>query len=456
MAASAATVAKETTLKQAGFNALPDGWSVVQVEELLSNDRGIAVGVMYPGDHDPTGVPLIKARDLTGNVLTPRPEFRITPAKHAEYGRTEFAGGEILMTLVGTVGQCAIVPPEMKGWNSARAVAVIRLADATDAAFVRLCLISKQLQFLMNAWANTTVQATLNLKEIRQLPLPWPPKHERDAIANILGSLDDKIELNRRMNETLEGIARALFKSWFVDFDPVRAKMDGRQPYNLPIDTADLFPDSFEHVDGELIPSGWTLQKLGDVIRINDRSIRKGEVSGEIQYIDIASVSVGRCDGPSRMDFADAPSRARRRVNHGDTIWSCVRPNRRSFYYVHSPPENLLVSTGFAVLSPATLTSNYIHQVTTTQEFTDYLTNNADGSAYPAVRADHFALADVLVPSGEVLEAFEAIVAPMRDTIAKHERESETLAALRDTLLPRLLSGELRVPEAEQLVEEAL
>ena len=127
------------------------------------------------------------------------------------------------MTLVGNVGQCAIVPPHMAGWNAARAVAVMRLADSSDTQFVQRCLRSRPLQHLMQVWCNTTVQATLNLKEIRQLPLPWPAKAQRDSIAAVCKLLDDKIEMNLRTNETLEAIARALFKSWFVDFDPVRA-----------------------------------------------------------------------------------------------------------------------------------------------------------------------------------------------------------------------------------------
>jgi type I restriction enzyme, S subunit len=128
-----------------------------------------------------------------------------------------------------------------------------------DASFVRLCLLSQPLQYLMQAWATTTVQATLNLKEIRQIPLPWPPKNQRDAIANIVDALDDKIELSRRMNETLEAMARAIFKSWFVDFDPVRAKAEGRQPFGMDAATAALFPNSFQDSPLGKIPKGWRI-----------------------------------------------------------------------------------------------------------------------------------------------------------------------------------------------------
>jgi len=213
-------------LADAGVEELPDGWDVVTLGELFSEDRGIAVGVMYPGDHDPNGVPLIKAGDLSGSIINPNPDFRISKDKHHEYRRTALNGGELLMTLVGNVGQCAVVPSQMAGWNAARAVAVMRLTEPSDTHFVQQCLLSRPLQHLMDVWCNTTVQATLNLKEIRQLPLPWPPKYSRDAIAAFGKLLNDKIELNRQMNATLEAMARALFQSWFVDFDPVRRNLD--------------------------------------------------------------------------------------------------------------------------------------------------------------------------------------------------------------------------------------
>jgi type I restriction enzyme S subunit len=150
-------------LASAGFGSLPEHWDVVEIADLLSPDRGISVGVMYPGNHDPDGIPIIKAGDMSGHRINPQPEFRISPAKHNEYKRTAFEGGEILMTLVGEIGQCAIVPDEMIGWNAARAVGVIRLKNAADAPFVRLCLLSSPLRHLMSVWANTTVQPTLNL-----------------------------------------------------------------------------------------------------------------------------------------------------------------------------------------------------------------------------------------------------------------------------------------------------
>lgn len=311
----------------------------------------------------------------------------------------------------------------------------------------------EQVQTLINVGA---VFDSLKCADIPNFRLPIPPIPEQKAIAHILGTLDDKIELNRRMNETLEAMARAIFKSWFVDFDSVRAKAEGR-PTALPKPIADLFPDSLKNSELGTIPSGWQVQTIGDAAAaINARSIRNDYPHEVIKYVDISSVTVGRLLTTTEYQIDSAPSRAQRLVAHGDTIWSCVRPNRKSFLFIHHPDETMVVSTGFAVLTPKLVPPCYLYAWVTTDDFVDYLSYNADGSAYPAVRPDRFAAASILLPSQPVLDQFEAIVDRLRDRIATNERESLALAETRDALLPRLLSGELDVSRARQSMKEAI
>ena len=281
--------------------------------------------------------------------------------------------------------------------------------------------------------------------------LPCPPLADQKAIAEILSSLDDKIELNRRMNGTMEAMARAIFRAWFVDFEPVRAKAAGARSFpGIPHKAFEALPTRLAESELGPIPEGWGAGCLGDNCEINALSVRKGAIEGEIEYVDISSVTIGHLDAVEVTPFVDAPSRARRRVRHGDTIWSCVRPNHRSYLFIHSPPENRVVSTGFAVLSPRTFGPSLLYQMTIQPEFVDYLVSNADGSAYPAVRPDHFARAEVIVPPSASRDSFEAITMPCRDRIAAFDRESRELAAMRDYLLPKLLSGEVRVADAEK------
>lgn len=275
--------------------------------------------------------------------------------------------------------------------------------------------------------------------------LPFPPLDEQKAIAHILVTLDNKIELNQQMNHTLESFARTLFKSWFIDFDPVRAKMDGRQPAGMDAETAALFPDEFEDSAIGQIPKGWKVGSLEQVVNVNSRSITKNYPHQVIEYVDISSVTIGRLEGTTIYALSEAPSRAKRLVRHGDTIWSGVRPNRKSYLFIHTPPQNLVVSTGFIVLSPEAIPPSYLYAWVTTDDFVDYLAFNADGSAYPAVRPDRFSDAQILIPLKPILNKFEEQASSIRDKIIQNERESIVLASIRDALLPKLLSGEIRI-----------
>ena len=454
MAVKSSSPAALQILEEVGVIDLPADWDIVRVESLLCDDRGIAVGVMYPGDHDPAGIPLIKAGDLAGSRINPRPEFRVTQDKHHEYRRTELAGGELLISLVGDVGRCALVPPLMAGWNAARAIAVLRFKSPADAAFVRTCLMSSPLQHLMQAWSTTTVQATLNLKEIRQIPLPWPPKKQRDAIAHILGTLDDKIELNRRMNETLEAMARALFKSWFVDFDPVRAKAEGRDS-GLLQPLADLFPDSFEDSELGEIPKGWKVSTLGDLSSLNPEVWTKQTRPRAIRYVDLANTKWGRIDAITMYSGHDAPSRAQRVLRPGDTIVGTVRPGNGSYALISD--SGLTGSTGFAVLRPRTREcAEFVYLAATAKDSIDTLAHLADGAAYPAVRPEVVAATPMVRPDTVVLGRFSQIAGPLQESIARRQRESRALTALRDALLPKLVSGELQVSGVERVVGKAL
>ena len=278
--------------------------------------------------------------------------------------------------------------------------------------------------------------------------LALPPLAEQRRIASILGSLDDKIEHNRRTAQALERLARAIFKAWFVDFEPVKAKAAGATSFpSMPQDVFDALPTTFVDTEIGPVPEGWGVGKLGDYCLINQSNVRKGEIDGTIEYVDISSVTEGRLDEIREVDFNEAPSRARRRVAHGDTIWSCVRPNRKSYLFIHTPPENRIVSTGFAVLSPGGFGPSYLYELTTRQEFVDYLVVNAQGSAYPAVRADTFSNASVVVPPSDLLNAFEARTLSARDLVAVQDKESRRLARLRDYILPKLMTGRRSLQE---------
>lgn len=282
------------------------------------------------------------------------------------------------------------------------------------------------------AKAHGAAQQNLNQGLIRGFGLPTPPLPVQRKIAAVLAAYDELIENNLRRIEILEEMAQAVYREWFVNF-----RFPGHEDVAL--------------VDSLLgpIPEGWKVGTLGAIASVNDESIRPKDAPPEIGYIDISSVSPGSINAVASMRFEDAPSRARRVVHHGDTIWSTVRPNRRSFAVVLNPAENTIVSTGFAVLRPRAVPWVFLHLATSTMEFSAYLSNHARGAAYPAVNAEDFENARLVIPTEVLLDEFAPLVDPMFELRESLRRQNANLRATRDLLLPKLVSGEIDVSELD-------
>ena len=263
----------------AGGN-LPDDCDVVALESLLLTPTSIGVGVMYPGAHTPGGVPLLKVGDIKEGGVVMQPSFCISPETNRNYQRTQLVGNELLITLVGNPGECILATPLMAGWNPARAIAVLRLQDESLRPYIKAVLQSGPGRHLVDVVLNTTVQKTLNLKDIRRLPIPIPSLEVVEQISSFAHTMSTRIELLRETNATLEAIAQALFKSWFVDFDPVRAKSEGRAPEGMDAATAALFPDTFEDSPLGPIPSEWKSSTIGNQFELTMGQSPPGETLG--------------------------------------------------------------------------------------------------------------------------------------------------------------------------------
>ena len=282
------------------------------------------------------------------------------------------------------------------------------------------------------------------------LPVKVPPLAEQRAIAHVLGTLDDKIELDRRMNRTLEKIARAIFQDWFVDFGPTRAKIEGRELY-LPPELWDLFPA--ELVDSELgeIPEEWKVETLSTYSSLNPESWTKKNFPDDIEYVDLANTKWGTIESTQQLPWEAAPSRARRVLRYGDTVVGTVRPGNGSYSLVGR--EGLTGSTGFAVLRPAKKQfRELVYLVTTDPDNIERLTHRADGAAYPAVRPEVVAESQVVIPvkGTDLLDRFSDVISPLLDKMEWNQAESRALIALRNELLPKLVSGELRLEDGRQ------
>lgn len=369
----------------------------------------------------------------------------------------ELQAGDVLLNITGdSVARCCQVVPAVLPARVNQHVAIIRPNPHTlDARFLRYALISPAVQTrLMSLASAGATRNALTKSMIEDLELSAPSVDEQRAISAVLAALDDKIDLNRRMNETLEETARELFKSWFVDFDPVRAKAEERKPFRLDAATAALFPSEFSESDLGEIPTGWRAADFLDVAALNPESWTARSRPSTVRYVDLANTKWGRIMEVATVSGDQIPSRAQRVLRPGDTLVGTVRPANGSYALVAA--EGLTGSTGFAVMRPKSrVLSGFVYLAATRRENIEQLQHLADGGAYPAVRPEVVASQPLVVPSPAVLDAFSSFVSPLLERFAQAEVESGTLGELRDYLLPKLLSGEVRVRDAEKLVGEA-
>jgi len=303
-----------------------------------------------------------------------------------------------------------------------RGIGSVRGASDTETRFVRYC-IEAGMRRLLSTTGRTTFP-NLNKDDLERFQIPYPPN--RGKVVEVLSAYDDLIENNLRRIAILEEMARAIYQEWFVEF---------RYPGH---DSAALVQSDL----GE-IPDGWRVCRLSEVASVNELAAKQEDLPSSVVYMDISSVSLGRIDYGRLISRDQIPSRARRVARHGDTVWSSVRPNRGSYGLVLDPPANLIVSTGFVVITPKRVPFSHLYHAVTTDDFVGYLANHATGSAYPAVSFKDFEEACLLVPSVRLLDAFHTLTGDMLNGINVLQRQNGVLGQMRDLLIPKLIAGEV-------------
>lgn len=372
----------------------------------------------------------------------------VTPEKADELAANCAKRGDLVFTQRGTLGQVALVP--QRGADryliSQSQMKLTVDSKKADALFLYYIFTSPEQQAYIRQNAIQTGVPHTNLGILRNTPLTLPPLAEQKAIAAVLGALDDKIELNRRMNATLEAMARALFQSWFVDFDPVRAKLDGRQPVGMDEATAALFPDSFQDSEAGHIPNGWEPLRLPDAIEVNPRRLlKKGSVA---PYLDMKNLPT---QGHSAEEVIDRVFSSGTKFQNGDTLLAritpCLENGKTGYvdflddgqvgwgsteYIVFTPKSPLPPQFGYLLARSDALRSHAIQNMTGT-------------SGRQRVPSECFNTFWLAVPPSEVARRFDELTSPLMAKIKANSTESRTLATLRDTLLPKLLRGELSI-----------
>jgi len=373
--------------------------------------------------------------------------------KHAaELSNVEVKTSDVLLNITGdSVARCCQVDPAILPARVNQHVAIIRPDNKKlNPLFLRYFLVSPEMQMQLLSWAGSGgTRNALTKGMIESLEVFAPEDiDEQRAIAHILGTLDDKIELNRRMNETLEAMARAIFKSWFVDFDPVRAKAEGCDP-GLPKPIADLFPDRFQDSKLGEIPAGWEVGTLGDVAIHPRRGVQPREIDPSVPYIALEHMP-RCCIALADWGVSDGLESNKFEFKKGEILFGKLRPY---FHKVGVAPLAGVCSTDIVVVIPRTEKwFAFVLGHISSMAFVEHTNAGSTGTKMPRTSWSEMERYAIVIPPAVVAEAFTRQVRPAVDRMISSIHESHTLAALRDVLLPKLLSGEIRIKSAEKFV----
>ena len=361
----------------------------------------------------------------------------------------------VVLTVEAPLGEVAQLGPE-KIALAQRVVTLRGKAGLLDSTYLLYLLQSEDTQDQLKSRATGTTVLGIKQSELRKVSIKVPPLPIQMEAAAMLKALDDRITLLRETNATLEAIAQALFKSWFVYFDPVRAKMEGSAPEGMDEATAALFPDSFEETELGAVPRGWRVLPLAEVMEINPtRKLKKGELA---PYLDMASVGtqghVTDAAVPREMGSGS-------KFVNGDTLLAritpCLENGKTAFVDFLSEEQIGWGSTEFVVLHPkAPLPEYFAYLLCRHDAFREFAIQSMSGtSGRQRIQNDVLGRYLVPVPTKAVAEAFGQTVSALQQRIAANHANSQTLATLLDTLLPRLISGQLRLAEAQAELEAA-
>lgn len=444
-----------------------NGWQEITLGNLVDDGKALIQtgpfgSQLHSYDYLPVGVPVVPTEAIGWRRLNSEGIPRISPEKSDELSRHRLKEGDILFARRGiqATGLSALVQQQHQDWICGTGAILLRLqTDEVDPVFLSFYLIDETTRQWLRTNAVGAVMPNLNEGLLRRLPLRLPPRKQQERIADILGTLDDKIELNRRMNETLETMARRLFKSWFVDFDPVHAKaalrrenpklsnadLSRRALPNMAPEIADLFPDTFEESALGPIPKGWRAGTVVDEFTLTMGQSPPGSTYNEIG--EGVPFYQGKADFqsrfPDRRIYCTAATRYAKRF---DTLVSVRAPVGA----INMAREDCAIGRGLAAVLHCSGSLSYTYYAMQ-QQGEAFQRFEADGTVFGAINKSSFERLPHVVPEAAVVDAFGSRVANIDMGIHALTLETESLAKVRDKLLPRLLSGELKTSECKEV-----
>ena len=425
------------------------------LEDLAAPQKNAIVGGPFGSnlvskDYLEQGVPVIRGQNMGGKWVSGDFVF-VSPEKAAQLEQNKARPGDVVFTQRGTLGQVSIVPqtPYSEYVVSQSQMKITVDPDKADPHFIYYLFRSEeQLRYVLNSAIQTGVPHT-NLGILRKTPVSIPALGTQKAIAEFLCAFDDRITLLRETNATLEAIAQALFKSWFVDFDPVRAKAEGRQPEGMDATTAALFPDSFEESELGLVPKGWQRLAFTETVKVIGGGTPKTSVpeywDGDIPWFSVvdapAVTDVFVIDTVKHISVAGLNGSSTKLLPEGTTIISARGTVGRLALVGREMAMNQSCYGLRGISGDAYFT--YF----STYRLVESLKQRSHGSVFDTITTETMKGVTVIYPDENVINAFEAALSPVMGRMKENLQQAQTLTQLRDTLLPRLISGQLRLPK---------
>ena len=424
------------------------------------------------------GVNYIKSECIgyDGTIDTSKFVF-IDEETHSKLLRSQLREGDILFSMAGAfLGKNAVVKNNMIPANTNQALAIIRVKrELADPYFVAYSLRTKYMIRYINSMSAQSAQPNINFQEIRSLQIRLPELQEQKAIAHILGTLDHKIELNRKMNETLEAMAQALFKSWFVDFDPVldkvlaasnpipealQAKADKRKAVHkngqykpLPKDIQDLFPAAFEYNDelGKWIPEGWEGTNLNNNLDTISKTYDFKEVS-KVVFLNTGDICNGSFLHSNYSITETLPGQAKKSIETGDILYSEIRPKNKRFAFVNFDAKNYVVSTKLMVLRPkSNVDPLFFYQILKSEKTISILQHLAEtrSGTFPQITFTTLEKIKYCFPNNDSLvNKYCSYLRLIYQKNVSLNTNTDDLIKARDLLLSQLISGKTRLPKS--------
>ena len=434
--------------KQAEIGLVPKDWHIEDLRHFLDL---ITYGFTNPMPDANDGPWKLTAKDIVDgriNYVTAR-RTTLDAFTNKLSNKSKPKIGDVLLTKDGSIGRVAVVDKENLCIN--QSVALLRPNKLIDPYFLKYLLSSHYYQQVMENDSDGSTIKHIYITRVDKMQVAIPPLKKQKDILKILGSLDDRIELLRKTNSTIESIAQTFFKSWFVDFDPVRAKSEGREPEGMDEKTAALFPDGFEESDLETIPKSWHIKKIGDVIQV------LGGGTPSTKETKFWCLEEHHWATPKDLSNIATPillstdrkisSKGLEKISSGLLpVNTVLMSSRAPIGYLAIAKIPTAINQGFIAIPPHTELSS-VFLLLWCQQNMALIKQKANGSTFMEISKSAFRPIPILYPPCNILHKFTELTSVLFDRITENERQAQLLISLRDTLLPRLISGQLQIPE---------